>query len=70
MRRRIQTIHTKVSTRFNDLLERERRRLNKQLNFRRDVTKTELTEMLVRSGKLKIPRLNINLFKNVKRKKG
>lgn len=70
MRRKIQSVNIQVGPSFYQMLEQRRRRLQKKMGFRKNLTQIAFTEMLARSGKLKIPKINIELFKkNVKRKK-
>jgi len=68
MRRKIQTVHIQVGGTFYKMLEAQRQRLQRQTKFKKNITQTAFTEMLARSGKLKIPRINIDLLKNVRKK--
>lgn len=67
MRRK--TVHIKVSSNFYDLLERRRQQFQKKIGFRKNITQTNFTELLMKSG-LKLPKINLGVFKNDKRKKG
>ena len=68
MRRK--TIHIKVGPTFYRLLEDKRKQLQRKVGLRKNITQTDLTELLAKAG-IKFPKINPReiLFKNVKRKK-
>jgi len=70
MRRKIQTVNIRVGSNFYRMIEAQRKILQEKIGFKRNLTSTDYTEMLARSGQLKIPKLKINLFKNAKKQKG
>jgi len=67
MRRKIKAVSIQVSSNFYNLLEARRIALQKKVGFRRNISQPQLTEMLIRSGKLNLPKLNIDVIKNVKK---
>lgn len=70
MRRKviIKKVKIDVSENFYNLLEKQRRITEQKLGITKQITQPRLTELLIRSG-LKFPKINFNLFENVKRKK-
>ena len=66
---KINTTKIAVGSKFYEMLEAQRRAVQQKMGFKKNITTVAYTEMLARSGKLKIPKLNIDLFKNVQRKK-
>jgi len=66
MRRKTVTI--KVGQSFYDILEKRRQALQKKVGYKKNITQTNFTELLAKKG-IKFPKININIPKNVKRKK-
>ena len=69
--RRIRKVHIQTSEGFYDLINKERKKFQRQIGMSRAMPFPVFTEMLSR-GKVNFsyPKLDVVGFKNVKRKKG
>ena len=58
-----------VSPNFFNALDNKRISIQKKIGFKKNITHAQITDMMMRSKQFKLPELNIDFLKNVKRKK-